>query len=286
MRKSYVTYPERIDQAREGFRKKPSVDLLFVVAGALLASVSIELFLAPNQLVVSGMTGVSMVLAYGLEIRLGILLLLLNVPFLYIGSRKLQKKRLLIGFYGLLVFGVASVLLHPVPGLTENLMPAAVLGGAVLGIGIGLVVRCGGFLDAAERMGTAWLGRRYALLLSIAANLAVLFAAWSLFGYEQLLHSAVATAVVIIAANRFLYGSSALERVIRIESGRLGEVADAIAAATGRVAVHLPARQGREATLYLEVSRLEETAIREAAMEADPEASINVTRGGSGRVPR
>ncbi|MCQ6562512.1 YitT family protein [Paenibacillus mendelii] len=283
MRESNVTNPERIDQEREGFSKKPTMDLLFVVAGALLASVSIELFLVPNQLVVSGMTGVSMMLAYGMEMRIGILLLLLNLPFLYFGARRLHKERLFIGFYGLLAFGIASMALHPVPGLTENLMPAAILGGAVLGIGIGLVIRCGGFLDAAERMGTAWMGRRYALLLSITANAGVLLAAWALFEYEQLLHSAVATAVVLLAANRFLYGSSALERMIRIESGRAEEVAAAIAAATGRIAVRLPSQPRREegfTALHLEVSRLEEAAIREAALKADPDALINVRRGG------
>ncbi|GJM81074.1 hypothetical protein HMSSN139_35700 [Paenibacillus sp. HMSSN-139] len=53
-----------------------------VIAGALLASAGLELFLMPHGIVVGGVTGLSVLLALKTEMQLGLFLFLLNLPLL------------------------------------------------------------------------------------------------------------------------------------------------------------------------------------------------------------
>ena len=55
--------------------------ILSFIAGVVLIAVGLELFLKPNRLVAGGAQGISIMLSHVTEMRLGLFLFLLNVPF-------------------------------------------------------------------------------------------------------------------------------------------------------------------------------------------------------------
>jgi len=265
-----------------GNARKFSVDMLLVAAGAVLAAASMELFLVPHQLLIGGATGLSMIIAYGIEIPLGIMLLLLNLPLLYWKVQKGHLRKPMLGIGGWLVFGLTTLLMHPVPGLAEEQLAAAVFGGAALGVGIGLVIRCGAFVDA-----LSWLNpseqknpQLQIRLFIIMIHVVIILAAVSLYAFEQVLYSILATGVVWLTVQRLL-GSASFEQALYIKTSHVDEVIQAVAESSSNTSTREPAgiraREGASVLRY-NLSRLEIVTVSEAAKSADPDAIIRVWR--------
>jgi hypothetical protein len=164
---------------------------LFVITGALFVSVSLEIFLVPNHIIDGGIVGISIIMSYLTGLKLELYLLILNLPFLYLGYLKIGKRFVLTTLFGITVLSIGTLLLYNVPVPTENPLLASLLGGACLGIGVGLVIRFGGSLDGTEIVGIL-LNRRTSLSVGKAImfiNLFVFSSAGFIFGWDRALLS-------------------------------------------------------------------------------------------------
>ena len=112
---------------------------VFLFLGAVLMSIGLEIFLVPNRIIDGGITGISIILSYLTNIQVGIFLTLLNLPFLFIGYKLIGKTFALSTLFAILVMSTGTYLLHPVKELTHDPLLAAVFGGIILGIGVGMV---------------------------------------------------------------------------------------------------------------------------------------------------
>ncbi|MFD3260238.1 YitT family protein [Paenibacillus lentus] len=171
-----------------------SIQVIGVILGALLASIGLELFLMPHGIIVGGMTGLSALFALYTEMRLGLFLLLLNIPFIVLQRRHLDTSFAICAVVGLFVLSLFSVVMHPFPAITEHPLLAALAGGTSLGLGLGLAVRFGGSLDPATSI-SRW--SHFKLPFSIEwilllLNCSILIAAGFYFGFEQALYSIIA----------------------------------------------------------------------------------------------
>ena len=122
--------------------------LPFLTIGAVVAAASIELFLAPNNIIDGGIVGISIMASYLSKVQLGIFTFVLNLPFLLLAWKKLGKRFVVSTLYAV---GIMSTVLmfHFKPITTEPLL-ATVFGGTILGFGVGMVLRSGGSLDGTE----------------------------------------------------------------------------------------------------------------------------------------
>lgn len=93
---------------RERINKETFVAFLYLTAGAILAAFALEEFLVPNNVFDGGVVGVSMILAYYTPLKLGTMMVLLNVPFLLLGLRKLGKLFLIKVAYAMVLFAVMT----------------------------------------------------------------------------------------------------------------------------------------------------------------------------------
>ncbi|WP_416297770.1 YitT family protein [Paenibacillus illinoisensis] len=176
------------------------LNLLLVIAGGILASVGLELFLHPNKIIIGGITGLSSLFAHWTEMRIGLFLFLFNVPFIFLSYRLVQKKFVLVTVLGLVVFSIGAIVLHPMPPLVEHPLAAAMFGGLCLGVGIGLVVRYGGTLDTLEIGDPSsrppervFSGKRMLIeKIIMLLNLLILTAAGVVFGWDQAMYSVIA----------------------------------------------------------------------------------------------
>ena len=124
--------------------------LIFIAIGATMAAAALEIFLIPNSIIDGGVTGISIILNTVLGGSLSLFIIALNIPFLLMGFKLLGKKFFLKGVYGMLIFTTLLEVFHYVPVVTDDILLAFIYGGLLLGIGVGLVIKFGGYLDGTE----------------------------------------------------------------------------------------------------------------------------------------
>ncbi|MBB3111921.1 uncharacterized membrane-anchored protein YitT (DUF2179 family) [Paenibacillus phyllosphaerae] len=270
----------RMDTGNSNLPATAGYRLAAVVFGALLAAVGVELFLAPSGLIVAGMTGVSMLAAPHAGTGIGLLLFAFNLPFLLRQGRLLPSEQRMLAAQGLVAFGVFASLLHAVQGLTDELLPAAIVGGAVLGLGFRVALRYGGFLDvgasAVPRTSRGMAGYAGRMLLSVTVMATgALLLEWHLW-----LHSVIAVIVAFLAAARWNRATS-LSLVLTITTIQADTVVTAVkqaAGSHGELQGLSTDAERQTFTIEVRVARLAAYALREAVLRADPEAIIRVTR--------
>lgn len=72
--------------------KKNFIDILAIILGCTLMSLGIVLFLLPNQLSSGGFSGITTVLYYLFDLKVGTMTLFMNVPLFAIAFFKLGKR--------------------------------------------------------------------------------------------------------------------------------------------------------------------------------------------------
>lgn len=121
-----------------------ALDVLKTAVGCALFGLGFSLFLVPNNLNTGGITGLSMVIVEIIGIgSVGIVSALINLPLFIIGGLKVGKRFFLGSLLGtaLLSLFIDLFACMPIPE-TEPLM-GAVYGGAICGLGLGMVFACG-----------------------------------------------------------------------------------------------------------------------------------------------
>jgi uncharacterized membrane-anchored protein YitT (DUF2179 family) len=124
---------------------------LWLAMGAFLAAVSIRVFLVPNDLIDGGVVGIALILMrlYG-DSYFSYAIVLLNIPFLYWAYRYIRKSFVAYMSIALLLFATFWTVLVKAPQFLGDPLEIIVFGGAILGIGVGLIIRHGGCLDGTE----------------------------------------------------------------------------------------------------------------------------------------
>ena len=124
--------------------------LLYIFFGASLVAISLQLFLVKNLVIDGGIVGISIILSHFTHIEVGLFFLLLNTPFLFLGYSYLGKRFIILSLFAIFILSFGTLIFEPYPPLTENPVLVITLGGVLLGLGVGMVIRFGGSLDGTE----------------------------------------------------------------------------------------------------------------------------------------
>ena len=150
------------------FFKEHLFPVIMIIVGAACAAFSIECFLIPNTILDGGVTGVSMMINYLTGIRLSILVIVINIPFFFVGCKALGKRFLLRAVIAMAAFSGFLEVCKLIPTVTSSELLAVVFGGVLLGVGVGTVLRHGGCLDGTE-IAVMLVGCVVAFVVSLAA---------------------------------------------------------------------------------------------------------------------
>ncbi|MGN0774431.1 MAG: YitT family protein [Candidatus Ventricola sp.] len=143
---------KEINFAKEG--RQMLKDYALIVLGTFLAALSLPLFFLPYDIAPGGISGISTVLSSVLPLSVGLLSFVLNVPLFLIGWRTVGWRFAVRSFIAMTLMSL-FIDLVPVRDVSGNVLLAAVFGGVLLGVGLGLVVRAGattGGTDMAAKM--------------------------------------------------------------------------------------------------------------------------------------
>ncbi len=124
-------------------------EYIFILIGVFSAGFGLKGFLLPNSFIDGGATGISLLLENITSLKLGVLLILVNIPFIILASKTISLKFALrsVAAIALLAFVVHFV---KYPTITEDKLLIAIFGGFFLGLGIGMSMRGRSVIDGTE----------------------------------------------------------------------------------------------------------------------------------------
>jgi len=164
--------------------------LIFIQLGSIFVAIGLEEFLIPNKLLDGGIVGISIILNLLFNIPLGILLILLNLPFIVIALKKINKKFIYSTIYAVISLSIWVSIFHPIPELTNDIFLSSIFGGIFIGIGLGTIIKNDACLDGTE-------------IVSIILNKKLSFSVGEIIMFINIMIFAFAS--IILGINKALY---------------------------------------------------------------------------------
>ena len=188
-------------------------DILMVVVGTVVMGFAFSIFLEPNNISTGGFSGLAMIICSLLE-KVGItwltsslVYLILNGALFFFALKALGKKFAIKAIVGILAFSGAMELFALIPlEITYEPLISAVYGGALMGVGVGIVVRFGGSTGGSDLVASIVRNKRPTCTIGkivVIIDMMVIFL--SLFaidnGMELLPYTIVALMIALYATD-------------------------------------------------------------------------------------
>lgn len=255
--------------------------VIFVLLGSAVTALGLQFFLLPNHMLDGGVTGVSIIAAHLSGIPLGVFLILFNLPFVYLGYRKLGKEFAAYSTVGIIALALLTSVHFP-HGFTETPILAAVFGGMFVGIGVGLVVRYGGIIDGADTI--AVLIDRVTVFsvgeAIMVINGVIITGSGFVFGWESAMYSLLAYFVAHKAIDVTVEGLNE-SRSVWVVSMNVRDIGKAINATIEEPVTYIkesnPKDREPHGVLLAVITRFEEQKIKAAVRSVDPRAFIVIS---------
>lgn len=270
--------------------KSLAIDLAFIFAGSVCYAVAIGMFSDPNDIAPGGLTGVAILLNYMFEwIPVGVATIVMNVPLLIASWFVLSKYMVVRTLWGIVISSVLTDVLTPyVSGLFlvsegRNPLLVCIFGGALLGLGVGLIMRRGGTTGGSEVI-SRLLEKKYphmsvgTLILGVDAIVITLSAV--VYGrVEQALYAVVFVFVGSQIIDRVVYGGRS-GKMIMIMSKKQPQITEAIMTKVNRGVTLLKSQGGYSGqdqnTMLVAVRKDEVYRLRKTVFDIDPDAFLMI----------
>jgi uncharacterized membrane-anchored protein YitT (DUF2179 family) len=261
------------------------ISYFWMVLGTFLAAFALEVFFIPNNLIDGGIVGIAMIAGNVLGKHLiPLLIILLNLPFLFLAYRGIGKVIVIHMIAANILFAGFMVLIsYFMPWHFEgDSLEVVVIGGSILGIGLGLIIREGGSLDGTEILGII-INRRIGFTVGqvvLVCNFFVFGAAGIVFqDWHPALMSLITYIVVIKIMDSVIVGLDETKSVLIISS-KSKVIADAIIHELGLGLTIMYGRGGfsgdEREILYVIAERLQLAELKSIILREDPSAFIAI----------
>ncbi|WHY70135.1 YitT family protein [Fictibacillus enclensis] len=255
---------------------------LAIIIGGFIAAYGLETVLIPNSVSDGGVTGLSIVGSELFDLPLGILIAIINIPFIWLGYQQIGRSFAIFSVIGIASLALGTSLMHHMPAIIEgDTLLITVVGGIILGLGMGLALRNGGALDGIDMLAVL-LARKLPFGTSdfiLFLNLFVFIFVSFVFGLQGGILSAIAYFIaskVIHIVEEGLSGSK-MFKIITTEPELMVET---IRDRLGRSATYNEVYGGYTNEKFKEITcvinRLEESKIKEIINEIDEGAFVTV----------
>ena len=258
---------------------------LWIAIGCFIAAFAIKVFFIPNNLIDGGTVGLAMITAnvFGSHL-LPLFLLLYNIPFIYLAYRHIGKTFVAQLAFSLFMFAIFLFLMpfiFPYPFHGDTL-EVVVIGGAILGVGIGIIIRGGASLDGTEILGIIFNKKKGFTVGQTVffCNIFVFSLAGLVFqDWHPPILSLIAFVVVVKIMDLVIVGLDEMKSVLII-SEKSDDVAKALMHEMGLGLTIMYGRRGFTGAscelLYIVVERLQLADLKTVIFKIDPNAFLAI----------
>lgn len=257
-------------------------NILWVATGIASATFGLKGFLLPRDFIDGGTTGISLLVSETTGIELHLLLLVINLPFIFLGYKVIGKQfaiKTALAIAGL-AFSVAIFDFTPV---TDDKLLVAAFGGFFLGAGIGLSVRGGAVIDGTEVL-AIYLSRKLGTTIGdiiIVINVLI----FSTAAYFLNIETALYALITYLAASKtldFIIEGIEEYTAVTIISSHSAEIREMIIEKMGRGVTLYDGKRGFGKTgetkhveiVYTVITRLELNKLNTELVKIDPNAFV------------
>ena len=262
--------------------RQAATDVLFIAAGSGCFGLSVSLFSAPNNIAPGGVTGLATLAHYLWGTPIGGLTVAINIPLILLAWSRFGRS---IAARTLRCLAISSMVIDTlsavVPSFSGDRLLAAVFGGVLTGIGLGLILSRGATTGGAEVVARL-LERRWPhipigkLILLLDGGVIAL----SALVYRELqspLYAIILVYVASLLTDRLVYGGRRGKTVLII-SRRHAEITHHILDEMRRGVTLLSAIGGftgaPQQVILCAVRRTELFTLKQVVSTADPEAFV------------
>lgn len=167
-------------------------DVFLILLGIVSATFGFKAFLLTNHFIDGGATGISLLVASLTKIPLYVLIICVNLPFVFLGYNVIGKQFAIKTAFAIGGLSLALATLT-FPNVTNDNLLVAVFGGFFLGAGIGFAIRGGAVIDVTEVL-AIYLSRKFGTTIGdviIIINILIFGTAAYFLGIEVALYSMI-----------------------------------------------------------------------------------------------
>ena len=257
-------------------------EYIYVLLGAAVIAFGFNAFLFPNQVASGGVSGISTILNGLFGWNAGIVQYAFNIPLFIAGVLILGKNFGLKSFVGTIALPFLVILFEELGALTTNALLAALFGGIVVGLGIGLVFKGNastGGTDLLAQIITKYTGLTLGTSVLLIDGIIAISAAL-VFDLEKGLYALIGLFVTTKTIDIVQLGFSQ-SKMVYIISNKQDEIRDAIYAEIDRGVTKVPAFGGytgnERLMLMVVVYQSEFTKLKQIIKTVDPTAFVIVS---------
>jgi uncharacterized membrane-anchored protein YitT (DUF2179 family) len=276
---------ERIGRNLFVIGKRYLKDSILITTGIFLAAFGFKGFLLTNHFIDGGATGISLLISALTGIPLAILIVCINIPFIFLAFRVVGKAFAIKT--SLAIAGLAICLATVnFPNVTNDNLLVAVFGGFFLGAGIGFAVRGGSVIDGTEVL-AIYLSRKLGTTIGdiiIVINVIIFSTAAYLLGLEVALYSMITylsaskTLDFIVEGIEEYYGVTIISpEAEAIQQMLVNEMGRGVTVYKGKRGYGKRGRTDDREIIYTVITRLEISKLNMEIEKIDPEAFVVMT---------
>ncbi len=266
--------------------RKSLETIICVLLGNIALAVAVGAFIVPHGIITGGSTGIALTINHYVKGNLSVTIFIVNILLFILGTIVLGKKFALTTLVSTVVYPVFLSIVQAIPGitkLTDHIMLASLYGGAVLGLGIGLVVRVGastGGTDILALVLHKWFHIPLAVFIYMV-DFSVLLCQAFFSNSEQILYGILVLVVAAMALNRvMLMGQSQIQLFIitekyeEVKEKVLKEINDRV------TMVHIETGYGakQQKGVLCVIPNRKLYSVNQVVQSVDPKAFITITQ--------
>ena len=266
-------------KSKKELAKEVIIQLVWLTIGAIIVAFALESFMFPHKIFDCGVIGVSMMLSYLTHTQLGLLIFLINLPFLVLAFSKLGVRFVLQTLYAVSVLSIFTNVFHWEIATKDPLL-APIFGGIILGTGVGLVLKNNASLDGTEIMSIR-LSQKFSFMsvgqFLMGFNLFIYMAAGLMFGWDKAMYSILTYFIASKTIDIVMEGLNS-SKSVRIVSEKYREIGKMIIKELDVSVTYIRSKGGYSGLdnvlTFCVVSRLELAKLKQLVKDIDPKAFL------------
>ncbi|WP_125152399.1 YitT family protein [Clostridium rectalis] len=127
-------------ELKEYINKKSFKNIIFIILGPLVSAIGINMFIINAKLLSGGVSGVALIVEYLFNIPSGYIVLIMNIPLLYLSYKKMSPRFTIYTLIGSISLSVMLILTRPLKQYTaiDDPLLLCLYGGILNGAGVGI----------------------------------------------------------------------------------------------------------------------------------------------------
>jgi len=259
--------------------------VVFIFSGVIVA-IAMNNFLIPNNIFSSGFNGVAQLISLFIEavfhtkVDVGVIIMIFNVPILLIGLKFAGRRFTLISFLNSFFISFMMIIMPKGSVIDNEPILAALFGGLLVGIAIGLTFKFGfstGGMDIIAMAVQKATGKSIGSI-SMIINGAIVIIAGAFIGWQNAMYTIIGIYATSVAIDSIHTRYQKL--TVFIVTRRANEVAEALQNRLIRGITIMPSMGAfsheASSTLMMVISKYEVAEVTEMTKLVDQDAFINI----------